>query len=80
MVQDPVPPHLGPFQPVTIEPAAGIGVKVTTVPVGNPAVHVEPQLMPAGWLVTVPDPEPPFWTVRVDIGIGTPALKMAVTE
>src|SRR5687767_8171307 len=81
MVQGPVPPHLGPFQPENVEPAAGVGVKVTTVPVGKLALQVPPppQLMPVGALVTVPDPEPVLSTVRVDIGIGTTALKIAVT-
>src|SRR5687767_8492223 len=62
MVQDPVPPHLGPFQPENVEPAAGVGVKVTTVPVGKLALQVPPQLMPLGALVTVPDPNPFFST------------------
>jgi hypothetical protein len=78
MVQGPVPPHLGPFHPENIEPAAGVGVKVTTVPVGNPATHVGPQSMPAGWLVTVPDPMPFFCTVRFDEL--DPVVKVAVTD
>ena len=78
MVQGPAPPHLGPAQPVSVEPAAGTAVKVTTVPVGNAARHVVPQSMPGGWLVTVPDPVPFFWTVRFDIP--PDGLNVAVTD
>jgi hypothetical protein len=77
-VQGPVPPHLGPAQPTSVEPAAGVAVKVTTVPVGNAATHVVPQSMPGGWLVTVPDPVPCFWMVRFDIPTG--GLNVAVTD
>jgi hypothetical protein len=78
MVQGPDPPHIGPFQPVSVEPAAGVAVKVTTVPVGNAATHVGPQSMPGGWLVTVPDPVPLFSTVRFDMPTG--GLNVAVTD
>jgi len=78
MVQGPVPPHLGPFQPVSVEPGAGVAVKVTTVPIGKAATHVVPQSMPSGWLVTVPDPVPFFCTVRFDMPTG--GLNVAVTD
>ena len=78
MVQGPLPPHLGPAQPVSVEPAAGVAVKVTTVPVGNAATHVGPQSMPGGWLVTVPNPVPIFCTVRFDVPTG--GLNVAVTD
>jgi hypothetical protein len=51
------------FQPVKVEPAAGVAVKVTSVPLVNAAEQVAPQLMPAGALVTVPVPLPAFVTV-----------------
>ena len=51
------------FQPVKLEPAAGVAVKVTSVPLVNDAEQVAPQLMPAGALVTVPVPLPAFVTV-----------------
>ena len=78
ITQGPIPPHRGPAQPVKVEPAAGVAVNVTTVPVGNPATHVEPQSIPAGWLVTVPDPVPIFWTVRFEELTG--GLNAAVTD
>ncbi|HET8720838.1 MAG TPA: hypothetical protein VFM24_02340 [Nitrospira sp.] len=48
IVQGPIPPHTGPFQPVNVDPGAAVGVNVTTVPVGNAATQVEPQSMPGG--------------------------------
>ena len=84
MTQSPlVPPHgMFPDQPVSVDPAAGVAVNVTVVPVGKlaPQLPPPPQLMPLGALVTMPDPDPILSTVRVDIGIDTTALKIAVTE
>ena len=77
-VQDPAPEQ-APLQPTKVESAAGFAVNVTVFPVGNRALHVFPQLMPLGALVTVPDPIPLFCTVSVDIGTGTIAVKIAVT-
>src|SRR5215467_12578572 len=76
VVQVPVPLHPPPLQPTNIEPAAAVAVSVTELFVGNEALHVFPQLMPAGLLVTVPAPVPALVTVRVE---GT-ALKVAVTD
>jgi len=67
-----------PDQPVSVDPAAGVPVNVTTVPVGNAATHVGPQSMPGGWLVTVPNPVPIFCTVRFDVPTG--GLNVAVTD
>ena len=53
-----------PLQPLNVEPVCGDAVRVTTVPIVNEVVHVVPQLMPAGELVTVPTPAPAFDTVR----------------
>ena len=62
-VQLPVPVH-APLQPVNVEPVAGAAVRVTLVPELKLALHVAPQLMPAGDEVTVPLPVPALPTVR----------------
>ena len=60
-----VPEQPPPDQPVNVEPDPGVAVSVTWVPFANCAEHVEPQSIPAGELVTVPDPEPALETVSV---------------
>src|SRR2546425_700751 len=62
--QIPVPLHPAPLQPVNTDPLAGAAVNVTDVPLANDALHVAPQSMPAGLLVSVPLPLPVFVTVR----------------
>src|SRR3989442_8386680 len=62
--QAPVPEQPPPLQPVKVELASGVAVKVTAVPLANGAEHVTPQAMPAGLLVTVPAPAPALVTVR----------------
>ena len=53
-------------------------MSVTSVPAGNAAVQVVPQLMPAGVLVTVPPPVPERVTVRLkETGL---AVNVAVTD
>src|SRR5207245_8323873 len=59
----------------TVEPAAGAAVSVTAVPLAKLAVHVAPQVIPAGELVTVPLPVPALLTVSAKLG----RLKVAVT-
>ena len=79
VVQVPVPLHPPPLQPTKIDPADGVAVSVTELPVGNEALaalQAFPQLMPAGLLVTVPVPVPALFTVRME---GT-ALNVAVTD
>ena len=66
-LQVPVPEQLPPLQPEKVEPAAGVAVRVTTVPLVNEATHVEPQEMPAGALVTVPVPAPDLLTVSAKV-------------
>jgi hypothetical protein len=61
--QEPVPEQPDPFHPLNTELAPGVAVSVTTVLVANCPLQLEPQLIPAGELVTVP--EPPLVTVRV---------------
>jgi len=74
-VQAPVPEHPPPLQPVKVEPAAGAAVSVTAVPLAKLAVHVAPQVIPTGELVTVPLPVPALLTVSAKLG----RLKVAVT-
>src|SRR2546425_8145241 len=64
----PVPLQPPPLQPVKVEPAAGVALKVTTVPLAKLAVHVAPQVMPTGLLVTVPEPVPATVPVSANAG------------
>src|SRR5437879_11958753 len=64
-MQVPEPEQPPPLQPEKVEPAVGVAVKVTAVPLANGAEHVAPQATPAGLLVTVPAPAPALVTVRV---------------
>ena len=52
----PVPLHPPPLQPVKVEPAAALAVRVTGVPLAKLAEQVAPQSIPAGLLVAVPEP------------------------
>jgi hypothetical protein len=58
-------PAQAPLHPVNAEPEAGVGVKVTCVPLANMKVHAVPQSIPAGELVTAPEPFPARATVSV---------------
>jgi hypothetical protein len=57
-VQDGLLPLQPPVHPVNDEFAAAVSVSVTCVPLVKAALHVVPQLMPAGLLLTVPPPAP----------------------
>ena len=61
-LQVPVPAQAS-DQPANVEPAFGAAVSVTMVPLVKLALHVAPQSIPAGLLVTVPAPVPALWTV-----------------
>jgi len=63
-VHAPVPVH-APAQPANVDPLLAAGVSVTDEPLEKLALHVEPQLMPAGDDVTVPAPVPFFVTPRL---------------
>jgi len=65
--QVPVPEHTPPLQPVNVEPAAGAAVRVTAAPGVNDCEQLAPQLIPAGALVTVPEPVPLLVTERVSV-------------
>jgi hypothetical protein len=65
-VHVPVPEHPEPFHPEKADPVPAVAVSVTEVPESNVADvdgHVVPHAMPAGLLVTVPDPLPDLFTV-----------------
>src|SRR5207247_46702 len=64
-VQVLVPEHPPPLQPSKVEPVAGVAVRVTGVPLSKDAEQVAPQLIPAGFEVTVPLPVPSRTTERV---------------
>lgn len=61
-------PVQAPVQPVKLEPALGDTVKVTLEFKLKLAEQVEPQLMPVGELVTVPEPVPVLVTVNSRTG------------
>jgi hypothetical protein len=67
-VHGPVPVQ-APLHPVKAEPALGVAVRVTTVPLTKSALHVAPQLIPAGLLVTDPMPDPAGVSVSVYVGV-----------
>jgi hypothetical protein len=62
--QEPLPEH-APLQPEKNDPAAAVGLSVTTVPPAKLALQLPGQLMPAGELVTVPEPVPASATESV---------------
>lgn len=74
-VQVPVPEHPPPLQEVNLEPAAGVAVSVTELPLLNSAEQVAPQLIPAGELLTAPDPVPASVTETAKEA----GMKLAVT-
>jgi hypothetical protein len=76
--QAPVPEQPPPDQPVNVEPESAVAVSVTCVPAPNELEQVEPQLMPAGLLATVPEPLPDLLTLNVWVTGGIVA-KVAVT-
>jgi hypothetical protein len=53
---EPVPLQPPPLQPAKVELPAAVAVSVTCVPMLKLALHCDPQLIPAGLLVTVPFP------------------------
>jgi hypothetical protein len=73
-VQVPAPEQPAPLHPENVELAAGAAVRETCVPRAKLAVQVDPQLMPAGVLVTDPEPVPLSWTLSAGV-----AANLAVT-
>jgi hypothetical protein len=56
-------PVQAPDQPANDEPVLAVAVSVTSVPLAKLALHIVPQLMPDGLLMTVPVPVPVLCTV-----------------
>jgi hypothetical protein len=54
-------------QPANEEPAPGVAVRRIAAPLAKLAMHVVGQVMPAGELVTNPEPVPPRFTVRLAV-------------
>jgi hypothetical protein len=77
-VQVPVPEQPPPDQPPNVEPEPAVAVSVTGVPAANACEQAEPQLMPAGMLLTLPEPLPDPLTLRVCVTGGI-VPKVAVT-
>ncbi|KJU86611.1 hypothetical protein MBAV_001195 [Candidatus Magnetobacterium bavaricum] len=65
-----------PDQPLNVESTSAVAFRVTTVSFAYGAVHVKPQLIPAGVLSTVPLPT--LRTVSI-IPAAVPLVKVAVT-
>src|SRR5262249_61713514 len=64
-----------PENPVKTDPGSGVALMVTRLPIGKFAWQLFPQLIPAGFELTVPDPGPCLETARV----GVVEAKVAVT-
>jgi len=64
-VHVPVPAHEAELQPANADPDAGVAVRVTVVPLLKFAEQTEPQSIPAGELVIVPEPPPESVMVQV---------------
>jgi hypothetical protein len=67
-------PVASPDHPLNIDDESAVAVNVTLVPDTNRYEHVAPQLIPDGFDVTMPVPDPDFVIVRVYAG-----LNVAVT-
>jgi hypothetical protein len=78
-VQAPVPVH-APDHPVNEEPEPAVAVRLTDVVLEKLALHVWPQLMPAGELETVPLPAPLVCTVSWKLEGATKAVWVAVPQ
>lgn len=63
ITQVPVPEHPPPLQPANVEPDEGLALSVTFVPGAYLLEHVPGHEIPAGLLLTLPEPDPPTATV-----------------
>lgn len=72
-------PLQAPLQPVNVAPVEGIAIRVTFDPLAKLALQVDPQLIPTGALVTVPEPVPDLVT-ESDWVVLVAWVKVAVTD
>jgi hypothetical protein len=71
-------PEQSPDQPVKRLLRLGVAVRTTAAPSANWPLQDDPHLIPAGWLLTTPEPVPRLDTVRARrMGAGR---NVAVTE
>ena len=63
ITQVPVPEQPPPLQPANVEPGEGAALSVTFVPGAYLLEHVPGHEIPAGLLLTLPEPDPPTATV-----------------
>jgi hypothetical protein len=80
-VQVAVPAQPPPDQPAKVDPAAGVAVSVTYVPQLYEALHVVPQSIPEGLLVTAPVPfseTDRLYAFRLNVAV-TPWAEVIVT-
>src|SRR4051812_209908 len=73
LTQSPVPAHPPPLHPANAHPLAGCACSVSDVPLGKSNEHTDPHAIPAGTLVTVPEPVTPTVTVKL-AGAHRPAV------
>lgn len=69
-------PEQAPVHPRNVDPWFGTAFSFTVVPLLKLALHIAPQSMPAGKLVTIPLPEPELFTESIKVF----TLKMAATD
>ena len=73
-------PVQAPDHPAKTDRASGWAVRETTAPWANAAEHVLPQSMPAGLLVTVPEPGPCRDTFRGKVSGGAAVTDTGVEQ
>jgi len=76
-LQAPVPEQ-APDQPAKVDPALATAVRVTIEPAAKLALHVAPQSIPEGLLVTLPAPAPARDTLRTGSAVTTVKVAVAV--
>jgi hypothetical protein len=75
-VQVELEPEQAPLHPPNVDPVVAVAVSVTAVPTAKSSVQSVPQVIPAGELVTVPEPVPALATLSLTGG----AANVTVTD